>query len=214
MRGFTLVEVLVASAVLALLAWMAWQGVSTLARTEDHTRQHSELLASLHAGLQQWSTDLDAAQASGWVPAFAHDGRTTRLTRRAAQTQPLQDPGLQVIAWTVRDGQWQRWASPPVADRDALRQAWDAAQRWGQRASDADRALTVSLAPASQWQIFVHRDGTWTNPLSAPAAETAGGDHGLPEGVRLILRAAAPSPLQGELVRDWVRPTRGGGKSA
>ena len=34
-RGFTLVEVLVALAIMALLATMAWQGVDAMARTRE-----------------------------------------------------------------------------------------------------------------------------------------------------------------------------------
>jgi general secretion pathway protein J len=35
----------------------------------------------------------------------------------------------------------------------------------------------------------------------------------LPDGVRLVLQLPAGRAISGQLTRDWVRPTVGGGKS-
>lgn len=201
-----------AVAVLALLTWMAWQGVDALSRTERQTRERANELAALQAGLAQWATDLDQTAETGHIPAFDHNGQTTRITRRSASESPLQSPGLQVVAWTVRNGRWWRWASPPIQTTDVLRQAWDSAERWGQRGSDADRALEVDVLPATQWQVYVSRDGTWTNPLSTVGTPGSQANP-MPDGVRLILGIAPPLPLTGDLQRDWARPSLGGGKS-
>jgi general secretion pathway protein J len=78
------------------------------------------------------------------------------------------------------------------------------------------------------WQIFVHRGGSWTNPLSSdvvtpngalkPVTPAAGG---IPDGVRLVLDVPASSPLAsgagasagGPITLDWVRSTFSGPRS-
>jgi general secretion pathway protein J len=61
------------------------------------------------------------------------------------------------------------------------------------------------------WQIYYHRDGAWSNPLSS-ATNTAGPSNlsnsaSLPEGIRLVLDLAENAQVQGKLTLDWVRPT-------
>ena len=49
--GFTLVEVLVALAAMALLAVMAWSGIDAMQRAETTTRARSEEVLALQTGL-------------------------------------------------------------------------------------------------------------------------------------------------------------------
>jgi general secretion pathway protein J len=61
------------------------------------------------------------------------------------------------------------------------------------------------------WQIYYHRDGAWSNPLSSagnssvqsPLNQAAA----LPEGIRLVIDLAESAQVQGKLTLDWVRPT-------
>ncbi|GAB4088354.1 PulJ/GspJ family protein [Hydrogenophaga soli] len=220
-HGFTLVEVLVAIAVLSVLSVMAWRAIDGLSRTERLTRERGDELLALQAGLGQWAADLEAMTETGLVPAVDFDGRTLRLTRRDALDTPNASPGLQVVAWTLRDGQWQRWLQNGVRTRGGLTQAWEAASRWGQRPSQDDLPRQVSVARASGWQIYYHRGDSWTHPLSSTGAPSTGMPNPSsnssvgtpPEGVRLVLTLAGPQALTGDIVRDWARPTLGGGKS-
>ena len=73
------------------------------------------------------------------------------------------------------------------------------------------------MAPLLGWQIFYYRSDAWTNPLSSNDGRTGdaavvAGQPG-PDGVRLILTLPPQHPLAGELTRDWISPTQGGGKS-
>ena len=61
--GFTLVELLVAIAVMALLAIMSWRGLDGMARAQEQTRARSDDLLVMQAALSQWAADLDAVQA-------------------------------------------------------------------------------------------------------------------------------------------------------
>lgn len=242
-RGFTLIELLVAVAVMALLSFMAWRGLEGMSRTERLTSQRADDLLALQAGLGQWAADLQALHETGEVPALDFDGRTLRLTRRdplapalAANGTTTASTGLQVVAWGLQQGQWRRWHTAHLTTREALNQAWAQAQRWGERPLEADGLHQVNVARADSWQLFYYRGDAWTNPLSSDAAaaslaSAAAGTAGvpspfggaglgtarqlarLPDGVRLVLTLSPGQTLVGDVVRDWARPTLGGGKS-
>lgn len=210
-QGFTLVELLVAIAVMAALALMAWRSIDGMARTERHTRERGDHLLALQAGLGQWAADLDALAETGDVPALDFDGRTLRLTRRDPLETDTHSPGLRVVAWALHNGRWTRWQAEGLQTRQALAQAWADAQRWGQQPAAGDAPRQVAIAQADRWQVFYHRDNAWTNPLSGASTPTNLAT--LPDGVRLVLTLSSGQPLSGELVRDWARPVLGGGKS-
>ena len=60
--GFTLVEVLVALASMALLSVLSWQGIDTLLRTREITQSQVNDTALVQASLRQWHMDWDAIQ--------------------------------------------------------------------------------------------------------------------------------------------------------
>lgn len=60
--GFTLIEVLVALALMALLAGMGWQGLSGLLRAREQTTARVDASARVYTALAQWRADLDAMQ--------------------------------------------------------------------------------------------------------------------------------------------------------
>ena len=106
-RGFTLVEVLVAMLIMALMAGMAWQGIDGIARARATSEGSVDRMLRLNTVLIQFEQDLASLQDSHDVPALVFDGSTMRLTRRT-------DVGLQVIAWSLRGESWLRWAGTPA----------------------------------------------------------------------------------------------------
>ncbi len=220
--GFTLIELLVALSVMAVLAMLSWRGIDGMARIQAQTQARADDVLSLQAALGQWTADLDAIQQIPRQNAIDWDGRVLRLTRRPATVGV---DGALVVAWTRRvidgAGQWLRWESPPLRSRGELDQAWARAGLWAQNPGDEERLREVRIAPIDEWQIFYFRTDAWTNPLSSegvPAlppgvvAPVVPGS-ATPEGVRLVLVLPEGQTLSGKIVRDWVRPTLGGGKS-
>jgi general secretion pathway protein J len=173
----------------------------------------------LQGALGQWTADLDAITDTQEVSPLDFDGRGLRMTRRDATETGLESPGVRVVAWALRDGQWMRWQSPTLQHRDDLARAWQRATVWiqgmgaSQPASTGDSA--VAVAAAEQWRIYYHRGETWVNPQSSTGNETTESgttQSRLPNGVRLVLTLTAGQPIQGTLTRDWVRPTMEAGQ--
>lgn len=200
-RGFTLVEVLVALFVMALLAAMAWQGVDSMLRARDAGQARIERTLRLATVLAQWEQDLQAVHANTVLPSsLAFDGASLRLVRDA-------DDGLQLIVWALRDGRWQRWASPVAQRGDELQQHWFASQ---QLQGGEPGQITVHEGIAT-WQVYFFRGNSWSNAQSSddvvqapeppppPASGAASGPQqpqpqrlqaALPSGVRLTLQFA------------------------
>lgn len=191
-RGFTLVEVLVALVLMAVMSAMAWRGLDAMLRSRELTQQAIERSATLQTALAQWEQDLSQIVELGkQQQALAFNGQSLRLTRRHPQ-------GLQVVAWRVADGQWTRWASPPVNTLAELRNAW---QRSEQALTLSSQALSV-MRGVQGWQLAYYWDNSWANALSSSGApERPDGQSGLPKGVRMQLQLGEGSGFQGQLTR-------------
>ncbi|KQP48593.1 type II secretion system protein J [Pseudorhodoferax sp. Leaf274] len=214
-RGFTLVELLIALAIMAIVAVLSWQGLDGMTRTQAATRAHTDAVLTLQAGLAQWTADLDAMLDPTELPPLEWDGRVLRIVR--ASTTPGQNGPL-VVAWTRRGvadgGQWLRWQSPVLHSRAQLLQAWERAGSWAQTPSSDERQREVAIAPLVDWRLFYYRLNTWTNPLSsADTPQTGNASVEPPDGVRLVLELPPGSAVSGVITRDWVRPTVGGSGS-
>ena len=199
--GFTLVEVLVALMIMAIMAGMAWQGVDGIVRARDASQGRLELSLRLNTVLAQWEQDLGAVQETPSTPALQFDGATLRLTRRAAG-------GLQVVAWSLRPnagtGNLQRWAGPVVTGSSALQESW---LRTLQFLGNETGQLRT-LSGVEQWQLYFFRGNAWSNAQSSAdvVAPSPGASavlrEALPTGVRAVFTFAPGSGLSGALTRD------------
>lgn len=223
-RGFTLIELLIAIALLGLMALMSWRGIDGMVRAQQQTKARGDALLTLQAALGQWGADLDALLALPYTTPIDWDGQALRLTRRSSAGG---DTGALVVAWSQREvagtSQWLRWQSAPVTTRGDWQRAWDQAAVWARSAGDAERKGEVALVPLMGWQIFYFRGNAWSNPLSSsgtPSAQSVGQSGPaaraqalVPDGIRLQLDLGRSDALAGRLMRDWVNPLNGGGKS-
>jgi general secretion pathway protein J len=204
-RGFTLVEVLVALFVMALMAALAWRGLDGVLRSRDAGRDAVDRSVLLTTLLSQWQTDLESVYQSNVLPAsLSFDGRSLRLTR-------LSEGGVQLVVWWVDGERWQRWTSRPATTAGDLQQAWLRSQQLQAN----DPANVTLLDAVNDWQIYFYRGNAWTNAQSTgdlqlesatrppgegtPAGAAPSPPEQLPLAVRLILTLDG-KPLTRDLV--------------
>ncbi len=153
-RGFTLVEVLVALLVMALLAGLAWQGLDGIVRARDGSQVVLDRSLRLNTVITQWEQDLMAVQDIGVVPAIGFDGQSLRLTRRV-------EGGVALVVWALRGGKWQRWATAPITRANEMSESWLRSQQLL-----GNEPGQLSVADASAWQVYFYRGNAWTNAQS------------------------------------------------
>lgn len=201
--GFTLVEVMVALMVMAMMSLMAWQGVSGIVRTREISEQSLERTLRLETVVAQWEQDLAALQETTAAPTLLCDGQSVRLVRRA-------DGGLQVVVWSLRPSDeggrvLQRWAGPAATTREALQGSWFRTQQF----QGVEEGQLTALVGLDEWQVYFYRGNAWSNCQSTgdvAGVATPGGvaTSTLPTGVRVVLafRPGAGNGSGGKLVRD------------
>lgn len=185
--GFTLVEVLVALTVMAVLSGLAWRGIDGMLRARDGSQAAVDRAARLNTILSQWQQDFAALHDSGTAPPLAFDGQTLLMTRTV---QGPQGEGVALVAWSLRSGRWQRWVGPATQRTQALQDSWLRAQ---QLQGNEPGQVTL-LEDVSQWQLYYYRGNAWSNSQSsgsivAPpsAIASAPAREALPDGVRLVV---------------------------
>ena len=186
-RGFTLVEVLVALLIMAILAAMGWQGIDGMVRAREASQGAAERTLRLTTLMAQWEQDLASLYDSAAAPAITFDGATLRVVRQAPS-------GAQVVAWSLREGIWRRWTSPVVSTSTELQQAWLASQQL----IGTEPTQVTLLDGVSEWQVYFYRGNAWTNaqstgdvvPTLPTGAASAVQRSAVPNGVRLVLSVA------------------------
>ena len=206
-KGFTLIEVLVALAVMAVMALMGWRAIDGLMRSQSVAQEHHDQARAIQMTMLQWQLDLDAMHVVAQQPTLRFDGLSLALLRHDARQTEGFSPGLRVVAWTVRDGRLWRWQSPLLHTTQAIAQAWMDAQAWGQGQRTTPTAL--AMMAAQDWAVYYFRDHAWSHPLSAASSGEPGKANApdLPDGVRLRVQRPTTQVLPGWFELDWVRPT-------
>ena len=178
--GFTLVELLVALALMALMAALSWRGFNSMSLSRQQLSGYSEQLLTLQNGVAQWTADLDALEQQPGFSSMEWDGRALRLLRRSSRTP---GEGLYVVAWAqgarAQGSVWMRWQSEPLTSRAQLLAAWSQAAFWAQNPGDAERKQEVLITPLVGWQVVFFRGGAWTNALSSADVVSAPPDAGV-----------------------------------
>lgn len=208
--GFTLVEVLVAMFIMAMLAAMAWQGVDGIVTTRAASQGKMEQLLRLNTVLAQLQQDLESSQDSGALPQSlpSFDGISLRITRQSPE-------GMQLVVWSLRGGTWLRWAGPAVRTTRALQEQWMSSQQF--IGSEAGQLRT--LTGISEWQAYCYRGNAWSNcqssagavegdaaaapsqPASGAPTPTSANADPL-KAVRVVLTFAEGSGFSGSVTRD------------
>lgn len=218
--GTTLVELLVAVSIMALMAGLAGRTLHGMTQAQGAMERQADEVLTLQAGLVQWGADLDAMTLLPHATSLDWNGRVVRIVRRAMGQS---DAGVCVVAWTQHQGQWLRWQSSHLTTRGDVEAAWEQADLWSRAPVHAQGQHEVSVTPLQAWHLFFFQGGSWSNPLSSYASESNPADFVantyrssgalLPDGVRLVLELPPGQAVSGRVIRDWVSPRLGGGKS-
>ncbi|HEY9023295.1 MAG TPA: prepilin-type N-terminal cleavage/methylation domain-containing protein [Burkholderiaceae bacterium] len=213
-NGFTLVEVMVALVIMAILAALAMRGMDALMRAKESALASTDRTLKLNTGMSQFEYDMAMVVDSHVLPkAIMFDGATLRIARRTPQ-------GIQLVLWSLQDRRWQRWASAPVIHMSELTDAWMRSQQW---AAISAGAITV-LENVDDFQVYVCNPATlgtsgcsWNNVQSTQGA--AQNQPVCPPGQTCPPPAAAPQPNgikislkvpEGEILRERELPRFGG----
>ena len=152
--GFTLVEVLVALFVMALMAALAWRGVDGVLRGRDAGRDAIDRTVLLATVMSQWQTDLQSLHDDSGTPTLTFDGRTLRLVRKA-------EGGVQLVAWSLYGRVWQRWTSEVTTRQADLQQAWLRSQQL--QGNEPGQVRLLEGVSTWQAQRQFAEDNAWTN---------------------------------------------------
>jgi general secretion pathway protein J len=166
-RGFTLVELLVAISILAIVAVLGWRGLDGIIRSRTALTNEMAVTRGLQltfAQIQSDSANLAFGINLNGRPAIqAADGRLTLVRMTMTENEPTR---LQVVSYRVRDdGVLIRRESGATRDLRELDTLWQAAL------NDTDTAASVALQGGVQNITMRY----WINTEWRPAAgvETA-----------------------------------------
>ncbi|HEY1090705.1 MAG TPA: prepilin-type N-terminal cleavage/methylation domain-containing protein [Burkholderiaceae bacterium] len=192
-RGFTLIEVLVALLIMAVMALLAWTGIDTMLRTREQAQGQLELTMRLQTVLGQWEQDLRMLQDGLAVEPISFDGTTLHLTRAT-------DQGLQAVTWGLNGEQLDRWAAPAVTTRGALVDA----DSQGRVAPAAQSEAVHALEGVASWRVYLFRNGAWIDAeadvMTPPASTLATQRRALPTAIRITIQFSNQQVLTRELM--------------
>jgi len=188
-RGFTLVELLVAIGILAMVAVLGWRGLDGIVRARVALTDQMEMTRGMQLAFAQMQSDCEhAADATmlGRRPFLLQaDNRITLVRTVFNENEPAR---LQVIAYRLVNGQLMRRESNSTRDLVELDALWQAS------VSDTDPTPPVTL----QGGVASMAVQVWQNNLWKKQPDMTPG--GLPTapitGVQVELAARGyPQPL-------------------
>ena len=148
-QGFTLIEVMVAIMLMALVSVIAWRGLDSVTRADQHLQASTEQTEGLLRALKQMQRDISLrASVELAEPGTAKDAGLAAVTVRSSDSKgfrlevirsaPATGDGLQRVRWWLKGDSLYRAAAP----------AWSDIGRWWGRCSKAPQ-LNNTTPPGS-----------------------------------------------------------------
>ncbi len=122
-RGFTLLEMLVAITLLAVIAVIAWRGLDAMIRGRERLTDHDSRLNTLKLLYGQFQADCEHLSSPALLqrsPVELGNGQLLMVRDRRDEGRPTQ---WQVVAYRLDGNTVVRAASPPADNRSAVQAA-------------------------------------------------------------------------------------------
>ena len=165
-KGFTLVELLVAISILAIVAVLGWRGLDGIIRSRGALTAQMEQTRGMQLAFAQLQNDCENLATStllhGRAYLQAENNRITMVRLVLAENEPSR---LEVVSYRVRDGVLTRRESIATRDLQQLDALWQAA------ATDADTVPGVALQSGVQGMTMRYWMASgWTAAASVSTA--------------------------------------------
>jgi general secretion pathway protein J len=159
--GFTLVELVVASAILALVAVLGWRGLDTLVHARDRIGVEMEQLRRTQLAFAQIEADCaqlaDAEALGGRTVLWSEGDRVVLLRMLRVEGQPVQ---LQVVRYRLQGGMLLRAASVGTRDVGELDMLWQGARSGAAVLQESPLQAAITGMVVRAWNS---EGGTWRN---------------------------------------------------
>jgi len=121
--GFTLIELMIAMAILAVVALLSWRGLDQVARGRDTLSRAMESERALSQLYDQMRSDVEQTVRDDEISAAPIRFGPVSLQIVRALRLPGQTTRLEVIRYQLQDGHVVRYASPSIETVGQLRAA-------------------------------------------------------------------------------------------
>ncbi len=186
--GFTLVELLVAITILAIVAVLGWRGLDGIVRARVALTNNLDQTRAMQLTFAQMQSDCSRVVAATLLqhpPVIADQARLRMVRYVYGEDQPTR---LQVVTYRVRDGRLTRRESVATRDLAALDFAWQAA---GNDSDAADALVLQSDVTVMNMRIWQQGAGWRTPPVPGEPVNAATVTNGLEVGLQLRGRATS-----------------------
>ncbi len=167
--GFTLVELLVAISILAMVAVLGWRGLDGIVRARVALTEQMEATRGMQLAFAQMQSDCEHIAGVDILDArpflLADKGRLTMVRIVFSENEASR---LQVVSYRIINGALTRRESVGTRDLNQLDMLWQAA------ITDADTTPPVALqAGVTAMELMTWQDGAWRQGPPPTAAQVS-----------------------------------------